>query len=153
MRHAPIVMLLVTLVGFAPLAVAQDAPRKPAAGEGPCGTPRQAALTFLENLQPDRNLPEKAIRCFQGGPKVQRDVLMRRAKNLKAVLDARGHFIDLDLLAQFDPDNGNLQAPSVYARHVMAVRKGENAWLLALERHLDAAGGADLRRRLAEAAA
>lgn len=38
-------------------------------------------------------------------------------------------------------------------RHVMAVRKGENAWLLALERHLDATGGADLRRRLAEAAA
>ena len=36
---------------------------------------------------------------------------------------------------------------------VMAVRKGENAWLLALERHLDATGGADLRRRLAEAAA
>ncbi|MCB1537677.1 MAG: AAA family ATPase [Rhodospirillales bacterium] len=33
-------------------------------------------------------------------------------------------FIDLDLLAQFDPDNGNLQAPSVYARHVMAVREG-----------------------------
>ena len=38
-------------------------------------------------------------------------------------------------------------------RHVMAVRKGENAWLLALERFLAEAGGPDLRRRLSEAAA
>lgn len=111
-RAAPIAVLLFVFAGFAPPAAAQDAPAEPAAPvEGPCATPRAAALTFLENLQPDNNRPEKAIRCFQGGPKVQRDVLVRRAKNLKAVLDARGYFIDLDLLpAKADYTNAEGEA-------------------------------------------
>jgi len=91
---------LLSCICFAMPALAQDEGGRSAgaAAEGPCATPRAAAQTFLDNLQPDQFDPKKAVRCFQGGPKLQRDVLIRRAKNLKSVLDARGHFVDYDLL-------------------------------------------------------
>ncbi len=60
-----------------------------------CATPRQAMATFLDNLQPDQDRPDEAIVCFDwsGGP-AGRDARVMRARELKAVLDGKGLFVD-----------------------------------------------------------
>jgi len=63
-----------------------------------CSTPRLAARTFLDNLQEDENHPEDAIRCFdwEGGGIEARRKKIEAARHLKAVLDQRGLYIDMD---------------------------------------------------------
>lgn len=136
MRRALPLALVSTLLLGLPLgpAFAQDAPARPDA-EGPCATPRAAAQTFLDNLQPDVYDARKAVRCFQGGPKVQRDVLVRRAKNLKAVLDARGHFVDYDLLpakADYENANGEARIPLTPTFDEITIHRIGDQWLFPL---------------------
>lgn len=80
--------------------VAASAPA-PAAAQPPvvdCSTPRKAALTFLGNLQEDNDRPNDAIQCFdwQGGGIDGRRAKIEAARHLKAVLDQRGLYIDMD---------------------------------------------------------
>lgn len=131
MRH--LASILFTVLMSAAPALAQDA-EKP--GEpGPCATPRAAAQMFLDNLQPEQMVPRKAVRCFQGGPKTQRDVLIRRAKDLKAVLDARGHFVDYDLLparADFENAQGEPRVPITPTFDEVTIHKIGDQWLFPL---------------------
>lgn len=102
-QHRPIASLtraLALLLLWPALAIAQSP--APAVADGPCTSARAAAATFLDNLQPESYLPRKAIRCFERPKGMTDEVLVRRVKNLKAVLDARGHFVDYDSLSD-DP--------------------------------------------------
>ncbi|MEM9189902.1 MAG: mechanosensitive ion channel family protein [Myxococcota bacterium] len=70
--------------------------------EADCSTPRRAVLTWLGNLQEDAYRPEVAVRCFDwDGADIERGEREALAERLKAVLDARGFFVELDDL----PDN------------------------------------------------
>lgn len=67
------------------------------AQDNSCATPRDAVSTFLGNLQAGEENPRAAARCFDwsGTEAGERATLARR---LKAVLDQRGLYIDLDAL-------------------------------------------------------
>ncbi|MEM9861719.1 MAG: mechanosensitive ion channel family protein [Myxococcota bacterium] len=70
----------------------------------PCDTPRQAAASFLDNLQEGAENGTEATRCFDWGdtPRAEREPLARK---LKAVLDQRGLYIDLeDLPDEREPE-------------------------------------------------
>ncbi len=135
-RLLPLALIHVCLVAGPLLAggpaAAQDGAAADKSAEGPCHSPRAAAQTFLDNLQPDTYFPKKAVRCFQGGPKLQRDVLIRRAKNLKAVLDARGHFVEYDLLpakADFETAEGETRVPLTPTFDEVTLHKIGDQWL------------------------
>ncbi len=85
------------------VALGADAPKKAAKPVGPCGSPRTAAHTFLDNLQPDQMRPDLAVRCFDAPAGMADDQLERRVRDLKAVLDARGHWVVMEKLSE-DPD-------------------------------------------------
>lgn len=86
------------LLGFCQLCLgvagAQTAPKV----TGPCATPRQAAHTFLDNLQPDNWAPVKAARCFQRPAEVEPAELQTRVERFKAVLDHRGLWVKVEAL-------------------------------------------------------
>ena len=77
----------------------------PSLASAACDTPRQAVATFLDNLQPEQDQPDEAIACFDwsGGP-AGRDARIVRARELKAVLDGKGLFIDYASVPD-DPDH------------------------------------------------
>ena len=73
-----------------------------------CSTPRRATETFIENLQSQRHHPKEASTCFdfsrfEGGEK-DRELI---ARQLKAVIDARGLFIYFDRI----PDEPDFLSP------------------------------------------
>lgn len=70
-----------------------------------CATPRQATMTFINNLQTDNLYPEAAATCFDwsGQPDLSPAERQRRVSRLLAVLDARGHFIYYERI----PDSGD----------------------------------------------
>jgi len=77
------------------LAAAQDTTHPP-----DCSTPRRAALTWLANLQADNDFPELAIACWDwdaAGVQLTQERI-RVARELKLVLDQRGHRVDMDAL-------------------------------------------------------
>lgn len=90
---------LVMLVGGVALAEAPKAKPKKAPA-GPCATPRAAAHTFLDNLQTDQLRPEVAIRCFDAPAGMADAELVRRVRDLKAVLDARGLWVIMEDLPE-----------------------------------------------------
>ncbi len=109
------------------------------AQDADCSTPRRAVVTWLGNLQSDNDRPAVAVQCFDwDGASVrsrhQRETL---ARQLKAVLDQRGHYIDVDALADTEEvDDEALQdgkvilaerLPSVYLEQV------DSDWLLSAE--------------------
>lgn len=108
-------------------AVAQPAaaPTKAEAVSGPCSAPRLAAQTFLDNLQPDRNRPQEAVACFEFAPDTTAAGKHRLVRDFKAVLDARGLYVQMDEL----PDANDYRDKD--GRHrVLLVRGFENAWLV-----------------------
>lgn len=109
MSHPPARPLLLALAAslclVAPVTAA--APAANEAASGPCRSARAAAETFLDNLQSESYLPRKAIRCFERPGNMTEAALVQRVEQLKAVLDARGHFVDYDLLPD---DPGYLDA-------------------------------------------
>ncbi|MCK6507446.1 mechanosensitive ion channel family protein [Myxococcota bacterium] len=64
----------------------------PARGAEPCTSPRSAAASLLDNLQPDRWLPDQAARCLDVPPEREAE-RARLAIKLKKVLDARGLYV------------------------------------------------------------
>ncbi|MCA9526082.1 MAG: mechanosensitive ion channel family protein [Myxococcales bacterium] len=83
---------------------------------GACRTPREAARTFLDNLQPDNDRPDLAIACFERPDGMGNAGLIERARELKAVLDARGLFVvmeDVPDAADYKDENDRLRAPLV----------------------------------------
>lgn len=112
------------------LAEAQDAD---------CTTPRRAVVSWLANLQSDNDRPRAASRCFDWeganvGARRQQETL---ARQLKAVLDQRGHSIDVDGLPDVtDVEEDDLEEgkailtdrlPSVYVVRV------DDEWLISAE--------------------
>ena len=73
-----------------------------------CSTPRQAVRTFLDNLQERSMRPEVAVHCFDWDDAGIRGARDRRdaVRDLKAVLDQRGLYIDIDSL----PDTPEVDA-------------------------------------------
>lgn len=115
-----------------PSLLAPPAAAQATATESPCATPRAAAATFLDNLQADQNVPRQAIRCFQKPAKMDQDTLIARVKNLKAVLDARGHFVDFDLLpvkGDYENAQGEPRIPLVPTFDEIVIRKIGEEWL------------------------
>lgn len=82
-------------------AFAQDAPAdsaKPGVPDGPCKSPRSAAQTFLDNMQPDNWMPQSAVRCFQRPADLSNSKLAYRVGQFKKVLDHRGLWVKIDAL-------------------------------------------------------
>ncbi|MFT5358809.1 MAG: MscS family membrane protein [Polyangiales bacterium] len=67
------------------------------AQDNSCATPRDAVSTFLGNLQAGEENPSAATRCFDWS-ETEPGVRATLARRLKAVLDQRGLYIDLDEL-------------------------------------------------------
>jgi len=67
----------------------------PSLAEAACENPRAATARFLDNLQVDQDQPSIAIQCFDwsGGPTSKQD-RTKLARELKAVLDGRGLYVD-----------------------------------------------------------
>lgn len=79
----PFAILLALMALLGPqLAHAED--------EAACQTPRAAIQQFLDYLQPDLFDPHQAVRCFERPSTMSPEVLMQRARELKAVLDHKG---------------------------------------------------------------
>ena len=100
-----------------------------------CTTPRVAWQTFIDNLQPDTNLPEKAATCFdwssfEGTAGDRHQVV----KQFKSVLDAKGHYVYYDQIpnkADYeDPETGKSEH-SLFpgALPEVMVRKTGDRWL------------------------
>lgn len=69
-----------------------------------CANPRLATETFIRNLQPDNWHPALAVTCFDFSRFVgEMPAREQVGIKLKAVLDARGHFIYYDRISD-DPD-------------------------------------------------
>ncbi|MCA9559299.1 MAG: mechanosensitive ion channel [Myxococcales bacterium] len=112
-----------TLSG-ASAAHAADAP-------GPCRSPRAAAQQFLDNLQPDQMLPNDAIKCFARPAGMSDAELIQRARDLKAVLDARGLYVIMDDLsddADFKDERGRHRSPLVEGYEPVELRRDAGAW-------------------------
>ena len=86
-------LLASTLLPPGPRAQAQSAVAQD------CSTPRRALLTWLGNLQSDNDYPRRAATCFQwrqAGVSAREHVELSR--KLKAVLDQRGHYVDVEAI-------------------------------------------------------
>lgn len=85
-----------------------------------CSTPRSATQTFIDNLQRDRHLPEVASSCFdwsefKGSARDRHQIAIQ----LKAVLDANGHYVYYERI----PDDPTYADPeSKAAVHVLFPR-------------------------------
>ena len=110
-------LVVYALLAFALLAPAQ-AQDAPAAPSGPCTTPRAAAQTFLDNLQPDSWAPASAIRCFERPDGLTEADLTQRVERLKAVLDHKGLWVKVDAL----PDKADFK--DAEGRHKVALVNG-----------------------------
>ncbi|MCA9540279.1 MAG: mechanosensitive ion channel family protein, partial [Myxococcales bacterium] len=126
--------LLATLLLLAPtLARAEgDAPADAVLEAGPCASPRAAAATFLDNLQPDQYLPRKAIECFARPRGMTDDQLIARAKDLKAVLDARGLYVVMDDLSPKNDvldERGRLRSDLVDGADGVELRRIDGRWV------------------------
>ncbi len=114
-------------------AIAADAPAKPdkASPAGPCATPRAAAATYLDNLQPDQLRPDRATLCFDAPAGMSSAELQKRVRDLKAVLDARGLWVvmeDLPDAADHRDDRGRARAALVERLPEVELRKAGGAW-------------------------
>ena len=99
-RSLPAALAALSLLVSGSFAEAQSAPDD-------CSTPRQAARTFLANLQADSMNPAVAARCFAWSEAgVRGEARQEAARDLLAVLDQRGHYVDLDAL----PDTPEVDA-------------------------------------------
>lgn len=98
-------LVLLVAAALAPFAAPEASRAQPPVVD--CSTPRNAALTFLGNLQEDNDHPSDAIRCFdwEGGEVNGRRAKIEAARHLKAVLDQRGLYIDMDAL----PDTAEVE--------------------------------------------
>lgn len=124
-RIAAIAISVVLVTATARLAPAQD---------GSCASPRSAVATFLDNLQEERYRPTAAITCFDWSQGPAEDTREQRARDLKAVLDGRGLYVDYSVVpaeADFvDPTTGLARAvlfaqlPDVY------LEKQDGRWLI-----------------------
>ncbi len=85
------------LLAGALAALALLLPTRPVSAEPyvSCATPRQATMTFINNLQEDNLYPEAATACFDWAatPSLSPADRQQRVRQLLAVFDARGHFI------------------------------------------------------------
>ncbi|MAQ19876.1 MAG: hypothetical protein CMN30_34365 [Sandaracinus sp.] len=99
-RSLPAALAALSLLVWGSFAEAQTAPDD-------CSTPRQAARTFLANLQADSMNPAVAARCFAWSEAgVRGEARQDAARDLLAVLDQRGHYVDLEAL----PDTPEVDA-------------------------------------------
>ena len=129
MNRSPVLLL----GAVALLATLSAAPVR--AQDGLCASPRAAIATFLDNLQPDINQAAAATRCFDWSagpdPAVARE---RVARDLKAVLDGRGLYVDYSAVPAepdyTDPATGLArvvlfsQLPDIY------LEKQQGQWLV-----------------------
>jgi len=119
--------LAMVLAGAALADGAKPKAPKPA---GPCATPRAAAHTFLDNLQPDQMRTEVAVRCFEAGGLDDAE-LVRRVKDLKAVLDARGLWVimeDLPDTAEHNDHRGRPRIRLVAGFDQIELRRSGDEW-------------------------
>lgn len=109
------------------------------AQEPDCTTPRRAVVSWLANLQSDQDRPRAASRCFDWeganvGSRRQQETL---ARQLKAVLDQRGLYIDVDALPDVaDVDEEDLQdgrAVLTERLPIVYVEQVDEQWLLSSE--------------------
>jgi MscS family membrane protein len=85
-------LLAIAVSGLLPCAAAAQEPAD-------CSTPRKAAITWLGNLQDDQDHPEIAVECFDwSGAGVSGRDRELYARRLKAVLDTRGLWVEMDEL-------------------------------------------------------
>jgi len=104
-----------------------------------CSTPRKAALTFLGNLQDDNEHPDDAIRCFdwEGGGIDRRRARIEAARHLKAVLDQRGLYIDVEAIPDTpEVDDEALQDGKIpLARRLPEIHlvKEDDQWVLSAQ--------------------
>ena len=124
-------LLLLGLILLAPSAAFAQAPD--------CSTPRRAVVTWLGNLQSDNDRPGTATLCFDWeGASIrgrrQRETL---ARQLKAVLDQRGHYVDVDALPDVEePDDADLdEGKAVLTDHlpVVYLERVDDAWVISSE--------------------
>ncbi len=126
----PLRVLFVALIPIL-LLVALPSPVQAA-----CVTPRQAMSTFLDNLQPDQDRPLAATECFDwsGGPTSPQD-RARRARELKAVLDGRGLFVDYSSLSDdsehIDAETGSARLEPIAALPDLVLEQQEGRWVFA----------------------
>lgn len=107
------------------LSVAAGAQPRPQAD---CTTPRRAVVTWLGNLQADNDRPQLATRCFDwaGAGVEARAERERLARQLKAVLDQRGLYVDVDAL----PDTPEVAADELDDGRLPIVRRLEGVELV-----------------------
>ena len=124
--------IVVVLLSFSSLASVR-------AQEPDCTTPRRALVSWLGNLQSDNDRPAEAARCFDwDGASIrsrhQRETL---ARQLKAVLDQRGHYIDVDAMPDVpDVPEEELQEGKVFpTEHLPSVYLEQvgNEWLISAD--------------------
>jgi len=133
-RAASGLVLLTTLLALT-LGLSATAQAEPYVS---CATPRQATMTFINNLQEETWHPTAATTCFDwtsfDGPPEAR---VERVRQLLAVLDARGHFVYYDKL----PDTNDYQDESGWASFTLfpselpsvALTKVDGKWVYTRE--------------------
>ena len=76
------------------LVLAMSTLASPAWASPECATPRQAVITWIENLQADTWAPKQAIACFDWGDKPARaEHRQKLARDLLSVLDGQGKLV------------------------------------------------------------
>lgn len=128
MRVAQHTLALLIACSFAHSAAAQTSPRND------CSSPRAAAETFLANLQDGQEDLTLATKCFSWRAARVRGTQAREtlARKLKAVLDQRGLYVDIEALpAATDAEDGRVEftsrLPVVYLEEV------DGQWLISEE--------------------
>lgn len=103
-----------------------------------CETPRQATMTFINNLQEETWHPDAATTCFDwGGLEGSPELRVQRVRQLLAVLDARGHYVYYDKL----PDSADYQDEAGWSKFTIfpgdlpsvALAKSNGQWTFTRE--------------------
>lgn len=112
-------------------AVAKPPASKP---QGPCGSPRQAVVTWLSNLQADSYDVVRATRCTLPPQGMTPEGVQTALVQLKRVLDARGIYVRVDQLPEDpdykDADSGQYQVPVTSLLHDVYVIRTASGWVL-----------------------
>ncbi|MBO84809.1 MAG: hypothetical protein CL927_05575, partial [Deltaproteobacteria bacterium] len=126
--RAPLYILWVAWTAF---IVSASAPAS--AADSSCTNPQESARSLLDNLMSDSWQPERAWQCLDLPPGTNTAEAINIAKQLKLLLDARGHYVpvaSLSLDPSFQNEQGGHRVQPVASFPELVIERAENGqWL------------------------
>ncbi len=108
-------------------------PGSATAAEASCASPQESARSLVDNLMPDNWVPGIAWTCLDLPPGMSKAEAITVAKQIKLILDARGHYVpvaSLSLDPDFRDELGGHRVQPVNAMPELVIERAEDGrWL------------------------